>query len=134
MLLGETYDLIGDIVPHASSPVRAPLRGTADIPTQQWVRGSRFSRDPSRLQLREVGFEEANLVFSIYAGRVGIRPHDAEVVPYFARVDGCRCLRNQLCPPHVLAIPVGSAVKGKLCSLLATRVRWVLVVWGEVDI
>lgn len=92
-------------MPGASVPVRAPLGVTADIPAQQGIRIASLARDPSRLEFREVRLEEADLVLSVDARGVGGRAHDAEVVPDLPRVDRCRGLGDQFCPPHRLAIP-----------------------------
>lgn len=49
-------------------------------------------------------------MFTIDGGRVGGRFLYAEMIPHLARVDGSRSLRDQLCPPHRLAIPIRGRV------------------------
>lgn len=64
--------------------------------------------------------EEADLMLPVDAWWVGGRPHDAEVVPHLSRVDRHRRLRDQLCPPHILPVPVGRAIERELGALLAS--------------
>jgi hypothetical protein len=78
--------------------------------------------------------EEADLVLSIDAWWVGIRAHNAEVIPDFSGVDCCRSLGDQFYSPHILPIPICSAVECEFRSLLAARIGGVLVIWREVDI
>jgi hypothetical protein len=104
-----THDLVCDIMP-IGAPGRRPMRCSANIPSQEWIGGPRLAANPSRLQLREVGFEEANLVFAVDGGWVGGRFLYTEMIPHLASVDGSRGLRDQLCPPHRLAIPIRGRV------------------------
>jgi hypothetical protein len=78
----ETYNLIRNIMPNASLPVHAPLRIASNIPSEQRVTRTTFSRDPSQLELSEMRLEEAKLVFSVNAGSIGHIMHDAEMIPY----------------------------------------------------
>lgn len=71
-------------MPGICIPVCAPLRDRVDIPTEQGIRCATLPIDPSRLHFREMGFEEADLMLRIYARRVGVRVHNAEVVPDFS--------------------------------------------------
>ena len=93
-------------MPYTSIPVYAPLGLPTNIPSQQRIRIASLSRDPSGLQLREMGLEKADLMLSVYAWGVGGRLHDAKVVPNLPRVDFCRSLGNQFSSPHRLPIPV----------------------------
>ena len=74
-----------------------------------------------------MGLEEVDLMLSVDAWSVGCGALHAKVVPDFAGVDCGLGLGNQFCPAHVLAIPVCGAVQGELGTLLATRIRWVLI-------
>jgi hypothetical protein len=59
------YDLISNIMLNNSCPIRAPLRGPTNIPSQQWVAGSALSRNPSRFEIRVVRLEEPDLMLSV---------------------------------------------------------------------
>ena len=77
--IGKSYNLICNIVPNSCCPIRTPFCGSANVPSQQWIAGSTFSWNPSRLELRKMRFEEADLMFSIDRRGVGIIVHDARV-------------------------------------------------------
>jgi hypothetical protein len=93
-------------MPNASLPIHTPLRVTSNIPSEQRVTRSALSRDPSRLELSEMGFEETDLVFSVNAGSIGHIMHDAEMIPNCSLVDCCSRLGDQFGSAHVLAIPI----------------------------
>jgi hypothetical protein len=91
----KTYNFISNIVPNASRPSRAPLRSPTNIPSQQRIAGPTFSRNPSRFEFREVGLEEADLVFSVYGRGIGIIMHDCNqlAMTRFGGGEGERQLR-----------------------------------------
>jgi hypothetical protein len=121
-------------VPNTSSPVSAPMRVTADVPSQQRVRSSRLSTDPAGLQLGEMALEEAYLMFAVDARRVGGSVHDAEMVVDLSRIDGGGRLGNQFCSTHVLPVPVGGAVEGELETRCTSAIGWVLVAGIESEV
>ena len=94
-------------MPNIRRPIGRPIRRAGDIPSQQRIGRAGLARDPAALQLGEVGFEEANLVLAKQRWYIDAVVHDAEVVPHFAAVDRCRCLWDQFCASHCLAVPVG---------------------------
>jgi hypothetical protein len=114
-----TYDLIRNIMPNTRIPFHTPFSLSLNSPAKGIIRPT-LSRICSRLQFREVRLKKSNLMLSVQVWRVRRRPHDAEVVPYFARVDGGRCLGDQLRSPHVLAIPICGIVQSDLGSLVAS--------------
>jgi hypothetical protein len=67
-------------MPNASRPICTPFRASTDIPSQQWITGPTLSRNPSRLELREMGFEEAYLMFSVDGWGVGLVNGSYELV------------------------------------------------------
>jgi hypothetical protein len=125
---------ISNVVPDTSSPVSAPMRGTANVPSQQRVRSSRLSTDPTGLELGEMALEEANLMFAVDARWVGGGVHDAEMVVDLSRSDGSGRLGNQLGSTHVLPVPVGGAVEGELETGCASTIGWVLVAGIESEV
>lgn len=121
-------------MPHIRLPNRAPLARPANIPSQRRIRVPALTTDPSSLQLREMAFEEADLVFAVDAWGVCRASLDAEMVPYLSGVDGCFCLRNQLCASHRLSVPVCSAVECELRALLGPCICGVFVTWRQVHV
>lgn len=134
---GKQVDLrrtVRNIMPYPRREVGRPLTHTAHLPPQVAITHIRLPRDPPRLHLREVALKETNLVLPIDRREIrGIR-HHGEVVPHFARVDRRRRLRNQLGPPHGLALPVRRGIERELGALLGRRVGRVLVRGGQVDV
>ena len=59
---------------------------------------------------------------------------DTEVVIYFPLVDGSRSLRDQLSTEHAIVVPDARVIDCDLDTLLASRIRRVLVIGGEIDV
>jgi hypothetical protein len=97
-------------MPDSSVLIRAPLSRAADIPPQQRITRPTLPRNPSRLQFREMGLEETNLVLSVDGGSVFCIIHDAEMVLHSSLVDCCCGLRDELGSAHGLAVLEGGAV------------------------
>ncbi len=74
-----------------------------------------------------MGFEEADLMFSVYRRSIGVIMHDTEVVPHRPLVDCCGGLRDQFRAAHSLAVPEGGAVQAELGTLRAACICGVLV-------
>jgi hypothetical protein len=129
----ETYDLVSNIVPNIRHKLNLPLALPTHHPLQVGVAGSALAVDPSVLELREVAFEEADLVLVGRARYIGRRPLDREVVVHGARVDGCLSLRDQLRSPHI-GIPFRGVVDRDLCALGRAGVCRVLVCGREIDV
>lgn len=121
-------------MPDTSSPFSAPLRGTANIPSQERIRRSRLSANPTGLQLGEMTLEEADLMFAVDARWVGGSVHDAEMVVDLARCDGRGGLGNQFRSAHVLSVPVRGTVEGELETRGASTVGRVLVAGIESEV
>ncbi len=121
-------------MPNASLPSNAPLRVTSNIPSEQRVTRSTLSRDPSQLELSEMGLEEANLVFPVDARSIGHIMHDAEMIPNCSIVDCCTRLGDQFCSAHVLPIPISSRVQGELGTDRTARIGGILVGFVEIDV
>lgn len=66
----ETYNLVGNIVPHIRNQLHLPLALSADKPLQVCVARAALSVDPPVFQLREVTLEERNLVLVCGAGHI----------------------------------------------------------------
>lgn len=101
-----TYNLESDVMPNIGLPLGLPLALLADHELEVGVLGALLAADPAVLHLGEVALEEADLVLAVDARRRGVLAHHAEVVEHLALVDRRLGLRDQLDPPHVLAIPV----------------------------
>jgi hypothetical protein len=121
-------------MPNASLPIHTALCIASNIPSEQRVTRSALSRDPSRLELREMGLEEADLVFSVDAGSIGHVMHDAEMIPNCSLVDCCNRLGDPFGSAHVLAIPISSRVQSELGADGAARIGGVLVGLVEIDV
>lgn len=104
-----------------------PVSSRTDIPPQKRITGSTLSRNPSRLHFSEMRFKEVDLMLPIYARRVDRRLHHAEMIPHLPGIDRSSRLRDQLGSSHCLAIPVRGAIERDLDSLVASRVRGILV-------
>ena len=113
----KTHNLISNIMPHARLPLRLPLRVLTSHPLQVRVRRPALATQPPVLQLRKVALKETDLVLPVHARRVRVLPHDREVVPHFPLCDRGLGLRYELDAPHVLPVPEGRRVQGKLGAL-----------------
>jgi hypothetical protein len=132
--IGIKVNTVRNVVPHARLPRGVPLGARAHIPSEQRIARRRLPRDPTGLHLREVRFEEGDLVLAVLGGRVGIRAHHAEVVVDCACGNGSRRLWDQLSPSHGLAVPVGGAVEGDFDALRTACVGGVFVARVQVDV
>lgn len=86
------------------------------------------------LELREMAFEEGNLMLVGSSGGVLCRSLDGKVVVNFALVDGCRGLGNELGPQHSLTIPLGGLIDGDLDTLCRACIGRVLERGVKVDV
>lgn len=132
--VGAEVDLVGDVVPDPGQELGAPPGITADHPPQEGVVGPGRAAQPPGLELGEVALEEGDLVLARLGGGVGVLPHDAEVVPDLAPVDGRGRLRDQLGPAHVLAVPERRRVQRELDALGRRPVGRVLVVRRQLHV
>lgn len=89
-----TYDLIGDVMPHIRLPLGLPLGVLGDHELQVRVGRPRLARDPAGLHLDEVRLEEVDLVLAVHARRVRVLAHHREMVVYLAAVYGRFRLRD----------------------------------------
>lgn len=133
-MVGNPYNLKGNIVPDASLPLRLPLAVLANHELQVRVAGAALAADPAVLELGKVALEEADLVLAADAGGVGVGPANRKMVPDLAAVDGRRGLRDQLDAPHVLPVPVRRRVERELGPLFGHRVVGVLERGPQVDV
>jgi hypothetical protein len=120
-------------VPDISLKLNLPLALTADHPLQVGIASPLFTIDPSVLQLREMAFEEADLVLIRGTGDIGGGSLDREVVVYSALVYGFFRLGNELCSPHI-RVPLRSVVNGDLGTLLRAGIGGILEAGREVDV
>ena len=120
-------------MPHVGDELDLPLALAAHHPLQVGVARAALAVDPAVLELREVAFEEGDLVLVGRARHVGAAALDAEVVVDLSACDGGFGLRDELRAPHV-AVPFGRVVDGDLDALLAAGIGGVLVGGREVDV
>lgn len=128
--LSVEVDAVGDIMPHPFLKSRIPVALTVGIPLQK-IAGITLR---AKLHLGEVTFEEADLVFFGWGGRVRSSVLDGEVVENFALVDGRAGLWNELGAEHCLAIPGGGFVDADLDAFVRSGVCEILVVWAKSDV
>lgn len=132
--VGGEVNLVSNVVPNVGKPLSRPLRLSTNAPPEKVVGDTGSTREPTRLELGEVALEESDLVLTGGCRRVDILAHQGEVIVNLAADDGSVGLRDELCPSHVLAVPVSRLVKGDLGTLLGPSICWVLVVGGQVDV
>lgn len=127
------YNFISNVVPDVRQQLDLPFALATHHPLQVGIADCLLAADPAILHLREVAFEEVDLVFICRAGDIGGSPLHGEVIVNSALINGCFGLGNKLCAPHV-AIPFCGAVDGDLCALLGASITRVLVVGRKVDV
>lgn len=109
-------------MPNIRHPVNIPLALTANKPPKVVIRASSWvSVDPTILHLREVAFEEVDLMLIIWVWWVCSALLHGEVVVQPSSSQVCGGLGDQFRPPHV-RVPQGSRVDGDLDSLLGGTV------------
>lgn len=128
-----TYDLINNIVPLIRFKVDLPLTLPTDHPLQVCVACPLLPANPSILQLGEMAFKEANLMFIRRTRYIRAASLDTEMIVHRAGVDRSFGLRNELGTPHI-RVPFGGAVDGDFGALLGVCVARIFVRGRQVDV